>query len=426
MRFDKIEHSRLLFSIDETIYRMKFLLSLSITMFLVACTPEKGKSGLQEFQIPVSQNSSLPYLVKGGDGSLYFSWVEKKDSSWVELKYSKLENGNWSQPKLIAKGNDWFVNWADYPMVAIDSEGNMMAHFLAKSSVGTYSYDVNIVRKKSGEDQWSEPIIPHKDGTPTEHGFATMLPKENGNFQIFWLDGRNTGGGDHRSHNGGAMTIRTAVMNMDGNLTEEAELDNRVCDCCQTTGANTNSGPVILYRDRSEMEIRDLSIVRKVNQIWTESAPVFLDNWNIEGCPVNGPRADAIGNNLGIAWYTASNNQPKVKVIFSEDGGVTFNQQILIDESSPLGRVDMAMIVENQGLVTWLATTDSKSVIYGKVVNADGSMKESFIISETKESRASGFPQLAIHDGYAYFAWTMPEEPDSSIQMARLSLDKLK
>ncbi|MEP5614383.1 MAG: exo-alpha-sialidase, partial [Cyclobacteriaceae bacterium] len=302
---------------------MRSTVLLSLAFFMACSNPTKQEA--QEdpalaVVVPSATNSSLPYLITGDDGNLYFSWVEKKDSGWVELKYSTYVNDSWSAPELIAKGNDWFVNWADYPMMAVDSDGNMMAHYLAKSAAGTYAYDVNIVMKKAGGSAWSDATIPHNDGTPTEHGFTTMLPQGIGIFQISWLDGRNTGGGDHDNHGdggGGAMTIRTALLDMDGNLSDENVLDQRVCDCCQTTGANTVSGPVVLFRDRSEMEIRDLSIVRNVNKQWTEPTPVYQDNWNIAGCPVNGPRADAVGNSLAVAWYSAANNQPEVKVAFS-------------------------------------------------------------------------------------------------------------
>jgi len=405
-----------------------FVNAVAVALIVTACSPknesaskENSSNDLTAVEIPALANASLPYLITGDDDNLYFSWVEKKDSGWVELKYAKMEGDSWSEPELIATGNDWFVNWADYPMVAVDAAGNMMAHFLAKSSVGTYSYDVNIVMKKADEVAWSEPTIPHKDGTPTEHGFATMLPQGNGNFQISWLDGRNTGGGDHESHGGGgAMTIRTALMDMDGSLTEEAELDNRVCDCCQTTGVNTSNGPVVMYRDRSEMEIRDMSIVRSVNQTWTAPTPVYEDNWNIDGCPVNGPRADALGNDLAIAWYAAANNQPEVKVIFSSDGGATFGQPIMIDQASPLGRVDIAMINANRALVSWLTSENGKTVIKARFVEKGGAMEVPITIAETSESRGSGFPQIEKFGSDVYVAWTVFEkEKESAIKMVK-------
>ena len=180
--------------------------------------------------------------------------------------------------------------------------------------------------QSSDGQQWSDDFIPHKDGTPTEHGFVTMMPYQ-GKFLTAWLDGRNTGGGSHDGHghgDGGPMTLRSALIAMDGTMENEVELDQRICDCCQTSGAITDIGPVIVYRDRSDEEIRDMSIVRFVDGKWSDPKTIHADGWKIEGCPVNGPRATAHGNLLAVAWFTAANSQPKVKLIFSQDGGANF------------------------------------------------------------------------------------------------------
>ncbi len=212
----------------------------------------------------VGENSSLPFLTKGPKDQLYLSWVENKDEE-VILKYATLSGENWTDPQEIARGSDWFINWADYPMLSIHDKGRMLAHFLAKSSSGTYSYDVHMTQSAGDAQDWSEDFIPHTDGTPTEHGFVTMLPYED-QFIAAWLDGRNTEATDHESTTShGAMTIRSAIIKADGTLKNEVELDDRVCDCCQTGGATTTNGPIFVYRDRSEEEIRDMSIVRWVN-----------------------------------------------------------------------------------------------------------------------------------------------------------------
>ncbi|MEP5612379.1 MAG: exo-alpha-sialidase [Cyclobacteriaceae bacterium] len=404
------------------------LITFILSIIWTACSaPQRenestSNESVSFIESPAGENASLPYLVTGEDGNLYFSWVEKKDSNWVELKYSIMKDDSWSEPQLIAKGNDWFVNWADYPMLAVDKDGNMISNFLAKSTSGTYSYDVNIVYKPA-DGEWSDPIIPHKDGTPTEHGFVTMLPKNDGRFLLSWLDGRNTGGGDHGSEDGhvggGAMTIRTAALDMQGNLTEEAELDNRVCDCCQTGGAMTASGPVIAYRDRSEEEIRDISFVKLVNQKWSEPQTVNTDNWEIAGCPVNGPRMTSSGSTIAIAWFSAAEGNPKVNIAFSDDDG-SFKEPIIVDDTKPLGRVDIILLDEETAVVSWLDNEGTPAIKY-KTIKSDGTSTEPMILSETSDSRGSGFPQMTIVDGTTYFAWTSyDKEKGTEVKMAKL------
>ncbi len=394
-------------------------------MIFIACNtsqPEELKAGLQEVESPAAPNSSLPYLIHGQDGKLYLSWVEKKmDSNWVVLKYSRLGIEGWSDPEMIAKGNDWFANWADYPMMSVDNEGNKIAHYLAKSDVGTYSYNVNVVIKAKDSANWSRAIIPHTDGTPTEHGFVTMIPNNNSSFTLAWLDGRNTGGGDHSEHGGsnGAMTLRTAIIDLQGIISQEAELDNRVCDCCQTSGVMTGDGPVFVYRDRSVDEVRDMAYVTKKDSIWVEPKLVAMDNWNIAGCPVNGPRMDASDSTIAVAWYTAALSRPKIKVAFKS--GDDFEAPIIIDETSPVGRVDISMIDDQTAAVSWLDGGKQSAIKY-RIVSRNGSMSPVYVVALTSEERGSGFPQMEYHNNALFFAWTEMGNVDQ-IRMKKVTLD---
>ena len=391
---------------------------LTLTFLLCFCSQPKENSepiALESISSPAKENASLPHLIKGDDGNLYLSWVEKGDSNMTSFKYAMMTEEGWTSSEMIASGNDWFVNWADYPIIAIDKDGNKIGSYLAKSATGTYSYDVNITIKPKDSASWSSPIIPHKDGTPTEHGFVTMLPANEGSFLLSWLDGRNTGGGEHSdsSHGGGgAMTLRAAVIDLKGNLSEEMELDNRVCDCCQTGGIMTKDGPIIIYRDRSVDEVRDMAFLSKTNDEWNVPSLVAQDNWNIAGCPVNGPRISSYDNTVAAAWYTGARSRPMVKVAFKL--GDQFNDPIIVDDTSPLGRVDIAMLNEETAVVSWLDGGD-KSVIKYRMVKSNGSMSPAQLVTETSEARGSGFPQIEIYKSEIYFAWTDSNEKQIKI-----------
>jgi hypothetical protein len=402
----------------------KHILLLTLLSFCASPESEDSETAhlLESIASPVNANASLPHLIKGADGNLYLSWVEKGDSNITSFKYSMMTENWWTSPEMIAEGKDWFVNWADYPMIAIDTDGNKIAHYLAKSSAGTFSYDVNIVIKPKDSTSWSDPIIPHKDGTPTEHGFVTMLPNNDGSFLLGWLDGRNTGGGEHvdSGHGGsGAMTLRSAVIDMKGNLSDELQLDNRVCDCCQTGGTKTKDGPMLVYRDRSVDEIRDMAFVTRTNGKWSQPKLVAQDNWNIAGCPVNGPRIASHENTVAVAWYTAALSRSKIKIAFkvNED----FNDPIVVDDTSPLGRVDIAMTNDDTAIVSWMDGGETPAIKY-RIVNQNGSMSSVKTVAEISERRGSGFPQMEVFDGYVYFGWTELNEHNTTVKMAKLRL----
>lgn len=379
--------------------------------------------GLQIMENPVSGNSSLPRLFSN-NGKLFFSWVEKKDTLTI-LNYSIFQKGNWISTEEIISGADWFTNWADFPAIS-ENNGNILTSFLQKSAIGTYTYDVKLNLYNASDNAWKENFILNNDGTQSEHGFVSMLPYKSDSFFVTWLDGRNTtvGDNDHETHGGGgAMTLRAAIVNSDGSIIGDTLLDNRICDCCQTSAAMTLNGPVVVYRDRSEDETRDISIVRLVDGKWTIPSVVGDDNWKIPGCPVNGPSIDAYENNLAVVWFTAMESNPKVQIAFSKDNGKTFGMPIRIDSGLALGRVDVIMQSENIAVVCWMEDKGDDTLIQLMKVKNDGTKSNLITISKTSAERASGFPQIEIVDNTVFIAWTAVDSITTSIKTASINVE---
>jgi len=389
-------------------YLSRSLIVCALLVTLSCSTKEEQKETVQLVS-PAGANSEEPNLVKGGDGNLYLSWIEKSDEKAV-LQYSKWQDSKWSAPEIIAEGSDWFVNWADYPALAVNQAGGKIAHYLQMSDSGSYTYDIKVVGKKSGSTEWSAPIKLHSDSVSAEHGFVSMIPMTDNKFFLSWLDGRNTVSTEPKGHDehssGGAMTIRSAFLSSDLQVSDEVELDSRVCDCCQTTAAITANGPIVAYRDRSEEEIRDMSIVRMVDGQWTTPMTIHNDGWNIAGCPVNGPRSIADQNNLAIAWFTAAEGVAKVNLAFSEDAGETFGAPVQLDQGSGIGRVDIDMIDAETLFVSWMEKDD----LVGAKVNSNGDILKRYQLATSSKGRSSGFPQIALIGDGVMVAWTDSEE----------------
>jgi hypothetical protein len=196
-------------------------------------------------------------------------------------------------------------------------------------------------------------------------------------------------------------------------------LDTRVCDCCQTSAAMTSRGPVVVYRDRSEAEIRDIMILRQVEGDWTTPRAVYDDNWEINACPVNGPAVAAEGEHVAVAWFTGARDTAKVQLAFSTDAGSTFGAPIRIDEGIPAGRVGLQWL-DGAVLVSWLerGAADTAFVKVLRVMQ-NGTMEDPITVSNSSGTRSSGFPRMTrLADG-VLLAWTIPGTP-SAVQLATL------
>ena len=377
---------------------------------------------------PADGDSREPELNATHDGRIILSWVEKVDAKRYALQTVMRDAKGWSESQTVAQGENWFINWADFPSVIALQDGSLAAHWLVKSGSGTYAYDVNIARSADGGKTWSRPIVPHTDNTKTEHGFVSLIPLPDGRLGAVWLDGRNMKDmkeTDEHAPAAASMTLRYAVIDADGKLSDEVQIDERVCECCQTSAALTSDGPIAVYRDRSQLEVRDIYFARQMNGTWTEPKPVHADNWEINGCPVNGPSVNADGRRVVVGWFTTAEDTPRVKVAFSQDAGATFGNPIQVDDGETVGRVDALLLPDGSALVCWLSGNVEGGAIKVRRVRTDGKLGPPAVIAKTDISRSSGFPKMALLGKEVYFAWTEFGKP-SHVRVASADFSHYK
>ena len=375
---------------------------------------------------PAVGDAREPDLSATADGRIILSWVEKLGEKRYALRTALRDPNGWTEPRTVGEGDNWFINWADFPSVIALNDGSLAAHWLVKSGSATYAYNVNIALSKDAGKTWTSPLVPHLDNTQTEHGFVSLIPLADGRLGAVWLDGRNMKDmkDDHDEDKPLAanMTLRYASIDAAGKISDETELDDRVCECCQTSAALSSDGIVAVYRDRSQNEIRDIYTVRQQGGAWAKPQVVHADNWEINGCPVNGPAVAASGRNVAVAWFTGSGGQPHVKIAFSSDAGATFGSPIQVDDGETQGRVDVLLLPDNSALVCWLAGNAEGGEIKVRRVHANGAVGPPSVIAKTDISRSSGFPRMALLGNEVHFAWTEFGKP-SRVKMATAQIN---
>jgi hypothetical protein len=310
------------------------------------------------------------------------------------------------------RGSDWFVNWADFPSLRALDDGALVAHWLERTGSDTYAYGVRVARSSDGGTTWSASFTPHRDSADAEHGFVSLYDAGGSRAGAVWLDGRQYAAGREE------MTLRHALIGPDGELTDEIELDARVCDCCQTAVAQSGDDVLVFYRDRSDDEIRDISMLRISDGAASAPTRVHADDWHIAACPVNGPSADADGARVVLAWYTAPHDSGRVQVIFSEDGGATFGTPTRVDDGAPAGRVDVVLLDDGDALVTWLERVDGAAEVRARRVTAAGERGVAATVTRTGEQRASGFPRVTLAGDRLVFAWTETADAATRVRTA--------
>ncbi len=389
-------------------YALRFVCGAGMMATLGACAEKAassdevaapGEAVMLESPAPVG--SSTPSLVTGG-ASAWLSWTERQPDSTFAIRVVARTSNGWDSVRTVTSGRDYFVNWADFPSVTLLNNGDLAAHWLEREANGKYAYGVRVVRSSDGGRSWSTPVTPHTDGLAAEHGFVTLWADGADGLGLAWLDGRKSAMPDSAHE----MTVRTAVVSPDGALHLEALLDARSCDCCQVSSASTRNGRVVVYRDRTSEEIRDIVAVRRTAEGWTAPVTVHDDQWHYPGCPVNGPSVTSRGDTVVVAWFTGAQDTARVLVATSTDGGANFGAPTRVDDGDPIGRAVVVLDGAGDAVVGWMerVTPETAAVRVRRI--AHGRMSEARSVATTSSARQSGFPRMTVVGDSLLVSWT--------------------
>jgi len=405
---------------------------------LAACSGESeapkpvvtGDLTIDAWPLPAMPGSAQPDLAMAPDGRVLLSWINSGGGRRPALQIAEFyPDQHWEGPRTVAVGNSMFTNWADTPHIVATADHALWTHWLQKSADAPYAYDVMLVRSLDHGMNWSVQRTVHDDGTQTEHGFVSMWAQGEGSLGIAWLDGRNTGAAtasDHASHedgHGGAMSLRAAVFDANLRASAETEIDAMTCDCCQTDVAATADGAVLVYRDRSEQEIRDIYATRFDGKVWSKPARVHADDWKMPACPVNGPSVAARGDDVVVAWYTAAGDKPAVKLARSADGGATFADPIALDTGAATqGRVAVAIDAQ-QVWILWLREeTGMQSLWLARYAPDLSKELQRIKLADLQgKGRATGFPKILLNGANTHVVWTDVVEGVPQLRGVRLA-----
>ncbi len=377
---------------------------------LTAAAPPPGDPPHANVPVPAAPGSVSPRLAAGADGTVVLSWLEPAGEAWA-LRFSRWDRDRWQAPRTVEMGDNWFVNWADLPSVTPVRPDFWVAQWLVRRPAGGYAYDVHLAVSTDGGDSFSPPLPAHGDDTDTEHGFVSTFPVAAG-AGLAWLDGRQTA-------TGGGMTLRTATLTPRSRLTEERQLDDLICDCCQTGATVSAEGPVVVYRDRSAGEVRDIYAVRSVDGNWLPGAPVAHDKWVIDGCPVNGPAVESAGREVVVAWFTAADGRPRVRLARSADSGSPFSAPVDVLDGDTVGRVGLALLDDGAAVVSALRpAAEGGAMLTLTRVTRDGAVGPAYELA--RGLSAFSVPQLTRAGDSLLVSWPVHSDGDRGIASALL------
>lgn len=368
----------------------------------------------REVETPAGTASLAPALAAAGD-DLWLSWIDESGTGPRRVLVAHRGAQGWGEPQEVAAGPALVANWADTPRLWSDAASGALVLTWPETIAMSDGLGVRWASSRDGGTTWSEPAWLHADLGPSEHSFPAVLPASG---RAVWLDSRMT-------RAGGDVAVRTRRLGSEG---RETVLDERVCECCSLDIAYTHRGPVVAYRDRSEGEIRDIAVLVETGDGWHGPVAVAHDEWKIEGCPIQGPAIAALAGRGGrwatseavlVAWFTAAGNRPAVAAAYSDDAGASFGTPLVLDATSPLGRVDAALVDADVGWVSWVDREAGGAALRVARIDHTGGAPQIERVAATTAGRAGGAPRLELAGDRLVLAWT--EVGADGTQRVRLS-----
>ena len=385
--------------------RTVVLLAISLVAVSAGCgrtvPVEDWTVTVQPVASPASGTSLEPQMTTSSRGVL-LSWVEQTGKT-ATLKFAERTADGWTAVRTVASGDDWFLSYADVPMVLRLSNGTLVANYLKSTHAMLEAYDLPIVYSRDDGATWSQPMLPHHDKTQTQHGFASFVELPGNGVGLVWLDGRDIA--TSTDFAGGNMGVRFASFDAQWKQTADVAVDAKVCECCQTTAVMTADGMLTAYRDRDDKEIRDISVSRLENGRWTTPVNVHRDNWEIYACPVNGPMLSARGRDVAVAWFTAKGDRGQAWAAFSNDAGRTWGAPIRLDDSESTGRVDIELLDDGTAVASYVEFANQRSQIRLRRIDRNGAKSRPVTLGQGEGGQGSAFPRMARAGNELVFAW---------------------
>ena len=331
-----------------------FILSAHILLFLgflSGCNSlgnpktEMGSSILTLESSPGADAQSI-YLTYDSNRQPVAVWAETTgESEVIGVHYARWEKDGFTSVQTIPLSENPKVHHESVPKLIFKPNGDMLLFYEIKINHPTNDRVSHIKYQTSKDDgnTWSIPQTVHSDGAPDQgHSFFDVALLSDGEVGAVWLDTALIKGGR------AVLFSKTDGKNRFG---KETVVDSMACQCCRTALHADQSGLIsVVYRDILPGSIRDISVATSQDGGDTFSSPVSFsfDQWNLDGCPHNGPDVVSDGQKIYTVWFTGA-HQSGVYFAELDSVGKTLSREKL----SSNGKNIQLTLVEGNPLVVY-------------------------------------------------------------------------
>lgn len=333
------------------------------------------------------------------------SWTEEDSAGNKKFYFARwnAEEKKFERRMEIPMPQNVSIHEEGMPKIAIKGDGALMAFYEVSVPQPGKKWGVgDIVYIQSGDQgrSWSTPAsVNIRKTADASLSFSGICRLADGEIGVSWLDA-NQDGADQPGRP--VMFARTSTGRGFG---EPVLVEKIACECCRVAVAAGKGGNVgIAYRDLQPGNIRDISFSASFDQGHTFRSPRDFsgDEWEINGCPHNGPSIVSGKDRIYAVWYSGGQ---KAGVHYAEldTKGELIHKEYL---SRNARFAQIALLPAGSRIVAYNENYQDADSVYSRIVlnkiNKDGLFTEK-IISPGKHGN---FPVVqAAGTDYVVLAW---------------------
>ena len=279
-----------------------------LIVLVTSCGSPAKKDDSHAMAVCISDSTRMAtsvYLASDEKNNPVISWCETDGAGnkFFYLSFFDTVAARFSSAINIPIEQNVSLHEEGMPKIAVKGDGNIVAIYEISSPTkeNKYAGDVRYVQSFDKGKSWSQPRYVHADtAAGKSRSFASIARLSNGEIGACWLDVAL----DYKKE---GRPVKFAVTKGNNGFTNEIVIDSIACQCCRTAISSDDNGNIsVVYRDIINDSIRDISVSLSADNGQSFSRPVLFsgDNWNINGCPHNGPGVINAGDVTYATWFT--------------------------------------------------------------------------------------------------------------------------
>jgi hypothetical protein len=332
------------------------------------------------------------------------------------------------------------INGEQPPRVAFeraaDGRRTIVVLWTAKGREGT----ALLLARSRDDGRTFDPAAPLKGvDAPGNRGWESLASVAGGPTYALWLDHRDTvqaGGGTEHHHQPGSGTSTAGdgvqraqrsqlfVASLDGTV-EPKGIARGVCYCCKTALTTDADGNVYAaWRHVYAGNMRDIAFTlsRDGGRTFAEPVRVSADDWQLDGCPENGP-ALGIGRDgrIHIVWPTlvpAAGGETLALFHASSTDGRAFTPRRALPVDGPAYHPQMAIGENGRLIVAWDESTSGQRRV--RIARGRSDAAAEFTAAQLDGDTSGSYPALASTGTHAVLAWAEDAQRSARIAIRRI------